>query len=67
MSRDRAIAIADRAASLSLKLIVAINLLFLASFLTVLLLASGMARAETAACTGKDMLTELERAGSGAA
>lgn len=59
MTRAHALAVADRAASLSLKLIAAANLLFLAAFLLVAVLAVGRARSE-AACTGTDMLTALE-------
>lgn len=55
----RAITIADRYADTAMKLFVAINVLFLLSFLAVLLLATNAARAETAACTGKDMMSEL--------
>lgn len=57
----RAIAIADRAASLSLRLIVAVNILFLLTFLASLVFVAGQARAETVACTGSDMLATLER------
>jgi hypothetical protein len=44
MSRNRIIAVADRAAPLALKLIAVGNLLFLGSFLTFLATASEMAR-----------------------
>jgi hypothetical protein len=44
MSRNHAIAIADRAAPLALKLIAATNILFLGSFLAALLIAVDMAR-----------------------
>jgi uncharacterized protein len=57
---NRAIAIADHAASLSLKLLAAVNMLFLISFLIVSALAVGKARAEVPACTGRDMLAALE-------
>lgn len=53
----RAIALVDRLAALALKLLAAINVLFLASFLLVLAFAS--ARAEVPVCTGKDMMAEL--------
>jgi uncharacterized protein YbaP (TraB family) len=53
----RAIALADRHAVPALKLLAAINVLFLASFLLVAAIAA--ARAETPACTGKDMMAEL--------
>ncbi len=57
----QATALADRAASLSLKLLAAGNVLFLISFLIVSALAVGQARAETAACTGQDMLAALAK------
>ena len=56
----RVIAIADRAALVSLKLLVALNLLFLLSFLVVLLLA-GRAHAQAPNCAGTDLLTALEK------
>jgi len=55
----RVIAIADRAALVSLQLLVALNLLFFLSFLAVLLF-SGRAHAE-AACSGADMLAALQQ------
>ena len=55
----RVIAIADRAALISLKLLVALNVLFFLSFLAILLLA-GRAHAE-AACGGADLLAGLEK------
>ena len=57
----RAIAIADHAAALSLKLLAAVNVLFLISFLIMTMLAVGKARAEMVACTGQDMLAALEK------
>jgi len=57
----RAIALADRATSWSLKLVVAANILFLISFLVALMLATGHARAELPACTGADMVAALEK------
>ena len=67
MNRNRAIAIADRAASLSLKLIAAVNVLFLDLLPDRrLALAVGMARAEIPACTGSDMLADLATRRSGA-
>lgn len=57
----RAIAIADRAALLSLKLLAAANILFLISFLVVMALSMGKARAELPACTGSDMIAEMEK------
>ncbi|TPN83718.1 polysaccharide biosynthesis protein GumN [Mesorhizobium sp. CU2] len=56
----RVIAIADRAALVSLKLLVALNLLFFLSFLVVLLLA-GRAHAQAPNCAGTDLLTALEK------
>jgi len=61
MNRSRAIAIADRAALVSLKLLAAINLLFLASFLIMIALAMGKARAEVPVCNGADMLAALQK------
>ena len=57
----RALAIADRLAIPSLKLIAAINIVFLLSFLILLALASGRAHADTPVCTGKDMMADLAR------
>ncbi|NUS19483.1 MAG: polysaccharide biosynthesis protein GumN, partial [Mesorhizobium sp.] len=56
----RVIAIADRAALVSLKLLAALNLLFFLSFLVVLLLA-GRAHAEVPNCVGTDLLAALEK------
>ncbi|MBL8584077.1 MAG: TraB/GumN family protein, partial [Rhizobiaceae bacterium] len=56
---SRALAIADRAALISLKALVVANFLFLLSFLFVATLAIGQARAEAPACAGHDMLAEL--------
>lgn len=44
MTRRRAIAIADRAAPLALKLIAGTNMLFLAAFLATLVVVAGQAR-----------------------
>src|SRR5882724_11741157 len=55
----RAFAIADRAAIPALKLIAAVNVLFLVSFLAVLLFASTRAHAEMPVCAGKDIMVEL--------
>lgn len=55
----RVIAIADRAALVSLRLLAALNLLFFLSFLVVLLLA-GRAHA-AAACSGADLLAALAK------
>lgn len=55
----RAIAIADRYSAAALKLLAAINLLFLLSFAIVLAIATGRARAEAAACTGGDLMTTM--------
>ncbi|MDX8527366.1 TraB/GumN family protein [Mesorhizobium sp. MSK_1335] len=56
----RVIAIADRAALVSLKLLAALNLLFFLSFIVVLLLA-GRVHAEAPNCAGTDLLTALEK------
>ncbi|TGP21993.1 MULTISPECIES: TraB/GumN family protein [unclassified Mesorhizobium] len=56
----RVIAIADRAAFVSLRLLAALNMLFFLSFLIVLLLA-GRAHAEAAACAGSDLLASLAK------
>jgi uncharacterized protein YbaP (TraB family) len=56
----RVIAIADRAALVSLRLLAALNLLFFLSFLVVLLLA-GRAHAQAPNCAGTDLLTSLEK------
>jgi uncharacterized protein len=61
MNRSRAIATADRAASLSLRLIAAINVLFLISFLIVATLAASKARAEIPSGTGVDISDRLWR------
>lgn len=55
----RAISKADTAAATVLKLIVAINVLFLISFLIALGLASSQARAEASVCTGRDLMAGL--------
>jgi uncharacterized protein YbaP (TraB family) len=57
----RVLALADRIAIPSLKLIAALNVVFLLSFLLLLALASGRAHAETPVCTGKDMMADLAR------
>lgn len=57
---NKSAAIADRTAAISLKLIAAANLLFLLSFLAVLLFATGKARAEIPVCEGRDMLAALD-------
>ena len=57
----RVIAIADRAALVSLKLLVALNALFFLSFLVVLLLAMGKAHAEAPVCAGSDLLSTLQK------
>ncbi|MDX8516083.1 TraB/GumN family protein [Mesorhizobium captivum] len=56
----RVIAIADRAALVSLKLLAALNALFFLSFLVVLLLA-GRAHAEAPTCAGIDLLESLAK------
>lgn len=59
---NRMIALADRSALPLLKLVAAINLLFLLAFAAMLVAAVNIARAEPVACTGKDMLAELQQA-----
>lgn len=59
---NRIIAIADRGALPLLKLVAAINFLFLLAFAAMLVAAVDVARAEPVACTGKDMLAELQQA-----
>ncbi|UCI08331.1 TraB/GumN family protein [Mesorhizobium sp. B1-1-8] len=54
----RVIAIADRAALVSLKLLAALNVLFFLSFLIVLLVAG---RAHAEACAGTDLLAALQK------
>lgn len=56
----RVIAIADRAAVVSLKLLVALNLLFFLSFLLIALLAAGKAHAEIPVCGSAGMRTALQ-------
>ncbi len=57
----RVLAIADRTVLASLKLLVALNVLFFLSFLIVLLFAAGKAHAEIPVCTGADMLSALQK------
>lgn len=57
----RAIAIADRTALTALLLIVALNVLFLISFVAITIIAMGKAHAETPACKGADMLAALQK------
>ncbi|TWI36172.1 hypothetical protein IQ26_03126 [Mesorhizobium tianshanense] len=57
----RVIAIADRAALVSLRLLVALNVLFFLSFIIIALLAAGKARAEIPDCAGADMLPALQK------
>lgn len=59
----RVTVLAERAAGLSLKLIAALNLLFLAAFLAALLAAMSHARAGTQApaCPGDNLLAAMER------
>jgi uncharacterized protein len=54
-------AFADRIYLLSLKLLAALNILFLVSFLAVLFLAAGRAHAEAPGCAGTDLLSELAK------
>ncbi|BCH22238.1 MULTISPECIES: TraB/GumN family protein [unclassified Mesorhizobium] len=55
----RVVAMADHSAVLWLKLLAAINVLFLLSFMAVATLASGQARAEMPECTGKDLMASI--------
>lgn len=57
----RTIATADHAALLSLKLLTAANILFFISFVVMMGLATGRARAELPSCQGVDMLSALEK------
>ena len=59
----RMLAAAERAADVSLKILAALNLLFLAAFAATLLLGVSQARAQGApvACTGEDLLAQLQR------
>ncbi|KQZ15000.1 polysaccharide biosynthesis protein GumN [Mesorhizobium sp. Root554] len=57
----RVFATADRLAPLGLKLLAALNLLFFLSFLAVMLLVAGKARAEGVTCSGKDMTVALRK------
>ena len=56
----RVIALADRGGLPLATLIGAVNVLFFLSFVLIVVLAGGQARAEGMSCTGKDMLTALE-------
>ena len=56
----RFVALADRLSEPSLRLVAALNLFFLISFVVVLMLATGRAQADTPACKGKDLLVELQ-------
>ena len=55
----KAVAFADRAASVSLWLVAFANMLFLLAFLATLFLLAGRAEAATPVCTGKNMLEEM--------
>ena len=57
---NRVASLVDRTALPLIKLVAAVNLLFLISFLVMIAVATGRARAETPACTGQDMLAALE-------
>ena len=54
-------AIAERAASFALKLLAALNLIFLAAFVATLIFSVSQARAEEAACAGEDMMAKMQR------
>ncbi len=53
------VAVLDRAALATLKLLAAVNALFLVSLIVAMALATDRARAEIPACTGKDMMAAL--------
>ena len=55
----RAVAIAEHASLLSLKLLAALNVLFFLSFLAIATLATTRAHAEMPVCSGSDMLAAL--------
>lgn len=57
----RITAIADRASLPALKLLAALNVMFLVLFFAVALLLAGPARAQAPACTGSDMLADLAK------
>ncbi|RUM96222.1 polysaccharide biosynthesis protein GumN [Pseudaminobacter arsenicus] len=58
----RVLAIADRTATTALALMVALNLLFLVSFVVVAFMATSQARADDVpACTGSDLLAGLQQ------
>lgn len=62
MKRAIAIALADRAASFSLRLLGLLNLIFLAAFYFAMLFAASQANAaEEISCTGENMLAHMER------
>ena len=54
-------AIAERAASFALKLLAALNLIFLAAFVATLIFSVSQARAEEAACAGENMMAKMQR------
>jgi uncharacterized protein YbaP (TraB family) len=58
---NRIVAIADRGAMPLLRLLAALNLLFFLSFLTMLLWATGQARADMPVCTGQNLLAALQK------
>src|SRR5690606_7301047 len=57
----KAAALADSVSLPALKLLALLNVLFFLSFLAVLLLAAGKARAETPVCAGADMTAALQK------
>lgn len=61
MTMRRTTDFTDRAATFSLKLLAALNVVFFILFFTVAFLLAGKAHAEAPACTGSDMLTELAK------
>ncbi len=63
MNRSRAIAIADRSATLSLRFMAALNLLFLVTFLVMIAFAAGKARADATPDEAGHMSAAFEKSG----
>lgn len=57
--KETATTIADRWTDRALKLVLAVNAAFFLSFIALLLVFSGRARAETPQCTGNDLIAEM--------
>lgn len=58
----RAAVLADRTSILAFRLIAAVNVLFLLTFLALLAFATSTAHADAQVCTGKDMMAEMRAA-----